>query len=250
MRLALCQFDMAWEDREASKTRIMRLLEEGLAAQSADWLIFPEMTLSGFSMDPAKTTLSAQDVEFFQKIARDRRMFISFGGVQEGFNRLLTLDRSGRIIDSYSKLHLFGHAGEDRAYRPGSRRERFLLEGFSVTPAVCFDLRFPGLFWDAAEETDLYVVSASWPACRSEHWSALLRARAIENQAYVVGVNRMGRDPSADYCGASAVFDPMGRPVLDCGDREGIFFIDVDLGQVRSVREQLPFLASRKTRVV
>ncbi|MFA6029280.1 MAG: nitrilase-related carbon-nitrogen hydrolase [Elusimicrobiota bacterium] len=249
MKLALCQFDMAWEDREANKKKIVRMLDEGLRGKKADWLVFPEMTLSGFTMDLAKSTVDASDLEFFSSLAKEHGLWLSCGVVQDGRNNLLTFDRSGRQVSSYSKIHLYSFGKEDKHYRAGERPERFQLEGFSVAPAVCFDLRFPHLFWDAAAKTDVYVVIASWPAKRAEHWMTLLRARAIENQAYVVGVNRTGADPTPlEYSGNSMAFDPLGRVVLDCGSREGVQVaeVDVDRAQIEKTRTRFPFLNDRR----
>jgi len=246
MRIALCQLDMAWENPAATKKKILSLLEA--RPEPFDWVVFPEMTLSGFSMDPSRTATTAEDLSFFADLARQRSAWVSFGAVHDRFNRLVTLDRSGKTVCSYSKIHLYSFAGEDKAYRAGERQETFSLEGFAVTPAICYDLRFPSVFWDAAEKTDLYVVIASWPARRAEHWMTLLRARAIENQCFVVGVNRTGKDPSLEYSGNSMIYDPLGKIVLDCSDREGLFVAQtpVDKGLVTRTRERFPFLKDRR----
>jgi omega-amidase len=246
MKIALCQLDMAWEDPEASKAKILSLL--GACKEPFDWIVFPEMTLSGFSMDTAKTSTSSADVSFFADLARERSVWVSFGAVHDRFNRLVTLDRSGKTVSSYSKIHLYSFAGEDKSYRAGERQETFPLEGLSVTPAICFDLRFPQVFWGPAEKTDLFVVIASWPARRSEHWMTLLRARAIENQAYVVGVNRTGKDPTLEYSGNSMIYDPLGKVVLDCGTAEGISVAQAstDKTLVARTRERFPFFRDRK----
>ena len=245
MRIALCQFDMAWEDAAANKKKILTLVDR--CREPFDWIVFPEMTLSGFSMDAAKTATTAEDVAFFADLARRRSSWVSFGAVHDKFNRLVTLDRSGKTVSSYSKMHLYSFGGEDKSYRPGERQETFPMEAFSVTTAICFDLRFPGVFWDPAEKTDIFVVVASWPARRREHWTTLLRARAIENQCYVVGVNRTGKDPSLEYSGDSVVYDPLGKVVLDCGDKEGVFIPrdSVDRALVLKTRERFPFLKDR-----
>ncbi|MDD5655885.1 MAG: hypothetical protein PHF00_01335 [Elusimicrobia bacterium] len=249
MRIAICQLDMAWEDKAATKKKILSLLSDCSAKDGIDWMVFPEMTLSGFSMDPLKTALDASDLSFFSDLARRHRMCVTFGGAQAGRNNLLTMDKEGALFASYSKLHLFSLTEEDKAYLPGSRQINFIIQGMSVVPAVCFDLRFPYLFWNAAARADLYVVIASWPARRAEHWTRLLQARAIENQAYVVGVNRTGRDPRTEYCGNSMIYDPLGRVVLDCREAEAVFVAAADVGRdlVLATRAKLPFLRDRRT---
>ena len=246
MKIALCQFDMAWEDSRASRDKIRSLLEK--AAAGWDWIIFPEMTLSGFSMDTSKTSTRPEDIKFFSGLARERSAWVSFGGVEDGYNKLVTLDRSGARVSEYSKINLYSFAGEDKHYKRGTAQVTFEIDGLSVTPAICFDLRFPHIFWDAAERTDLFVDIAAWPARRSEHWTTLLKARAIENQCYVVGVNRTGEDPTLEYSGNSAVFDPLGKTVLDCGTAEGVFIsaAPVEKALVEKTRARFPFFRDRK----
>lgn len=246
MKIALCQFDQAWEDPKANRDKIRNLVDG--CSGPFDWIVFPEMTLSGFTMNRDVATLSDEDISFFKELAQRRSAWVSFGGVQNGTNNLITLDRTGKLVSSYSKIHLYSFAGEDKHYQAGDRSERFDLEGFSVTPAICFDLRFPHLFWDAGPHTDLYVVIASWPARRSEQWMTLLRARAVENQAYVVGVDRTGKDPFMEYSGNSMIYDPLGKVVLDSGEREGIHVsqVPVDKALVAKTRERFPFFNDRK----
>jgi len=248
MKIAICQLDMVWEDKAATKAKILSLLKSRPSQERMDWLVFPEMTLSGFSMDKEKSTLDASDRAFFADLARRQQAFVSYGGVQDGRNDLITVDPSGQTVSAYSKIHLYSFGKEDQTYRPGDRLDKFPLLGLRVVPAVCFDLRFPYLFWNAAADTDLFVVIASWPARRSEHWMRLLQARAIENQCYVVGVNRTGRDPLLEYSGNSMVFDPLGKVVLDCGTAEGVFTAagDVDQALVAKTRTRFPFIKDRR----
>ena len=246
MRVALCQFDQAWEDSGANCARISALVDA--CTDQFDWIVFPEMTLSAFTMATEKATLTPEDHVFFAELARRRRTWVSFGGVEDGFNKLVTLDRDGRRVSSYAKRHLYSFAGEDQHYRAGDAAETFDLEGLAVSPAVCFDLRFPHEFWDAAPRTDVYVVIASWPARRAEHWITLLRARAIENQAYVIGVDRTGSDPALQYSGNSMIFDPLGKVVLDAGESEGVHVATAGLDKslVDRTRQRFPFFADRK----
>lgn len=245
MRVALCQFDQVWEDAAANRDRITTLVD-GCAAQF-DWIVFPEMTLSAFTMSVDRATLGRDDRAFFADLARRRGAWVSFGGVEDRLNKLVTLDRQGREVNAYAKRHLYSFAGEDRAYRAGESEAAFELEGWRVTPAICFDLRFPHEFWDAAEHTDVYVVIASWPARRAEHWMTLLKARAIENQAYVIGVDRTGTDPTLAYSGNSMIFDPLGKVVLDAGESEGVHVAEISLDRelVARTRQRFPFFADR-----
>ncbi|MFA5141258.1 MAG: nitrilase-related carbon-nitrogen hydrolase [Elusimicrobiota bacterium] len=246
MKIALCQFDTVWEDCRANRDKIRALVEKSPAGW--DWIVFPEMTLSGFSMDTSKTTTRPEDIEFFSRMAKERKAWVSFGGVEDGFNKLITFDRSGARASEYSKINLYSFAGEDKRYKRGTEQTTFPIEGMAVTPAVCFDLRFPHIFWDRAERTELFVDIAAWPARRSEHWTTLLKARAIENQCYVVGVNRTGKDPTLEYSGNSAIFDPLGKTVLDCGTAEGVFVSEaaVEKALVEKTRARFPFFKDRR----
>ncbi len=245
MKVALCQFDQVWEDAAANRERVAALVD-GCTAPF-DWLVLPEMTLSGFTMAVDRATTRPEDHDFFADLARRRRAWVTYGGVEDGHNRAFTRDRSGRLVNAYAKTHLYSFAGEDAAYRRGDASETFDLEGLAVTPTICFDLRFPRLYWDAAERTDVFVVIASWPARRSDHWLTLLKARAVENQCYAVGVNRTGTDPTLAYSGNSAAFDPLGKVVVDAGSSEGVAVATVDLDRelVARTRQRFPFLADR-----
>jgi omega-amidase len=248
MKAALCQFDMKWEDKEANKRRITDMLSDCKCAGDIDWLVFSEMTLSGFTMNTAVSELDDSDRAFFSGLAAEYGINISYGGVEKGYNNLITLDRKGNRINTYSKIHLYAFGGEDKHYSPGSKQEVFTLEGLRVMPAVCFDLRFPYLFWNKAKEVDAYVVIAAWPMRRAEQWMTLLRARAVENQAYCIGVDRTGLEGKVEYSGNSMCFDPLGKVVLDCGSKDGIHVAEIPLEKdlVAKTRERFPFLGERK----
>ncbi|MBI4350783.1 MAG: carbon-nitrogen family hydrolase [Elusimicrobia bacterium] len=248
MKLAVCQYDMKWEDKEANKKKIEDLLAYCKCAKEIDWLVFSEMTLSGFTMDTSVSELTDEDRAFFSGLAAENNINISFGGVEKGYNNLITLDRKGNRINTYSKIHLYAFGSEDKHYNPGSKQELFELEGLRVMPAVCFDLRFPYLFWNQAPKVDVYVVIAAWPMRRAENWMTLLRARAVENQAYCIGVDRVGLEGKLEYSGNSMCYDPLGKAVLDAGTAEGIFISDIPLDRtlVSQTRERFPFLGERK----
>ncbi len=248
MKIALCQYDIKWEDKEANKSKIEDLLENYPRKSEIDWLIFSEMTLSGFTMNTAVAELDDSDRAFFSGLAAEHNINISYGGVEKGYNNLITVDRRGNRINTYSKIHLYAFGQEDKYYKAGTKQELFGMEGLRVMPAVCFDLRFPYLFWNKAPGVDLYLVIAAWPMRRAEQWMTLLRARAVENQAYCVGVDRVGMEGKVEYSGNSMCFDPLGKIVLDSGTTEGIFITETPLDRdlVAKTRERFPFLAERK----
>jgi predicted amidohydrolase len=228
MRVALVELDTAWEDPATNRERIPALLPE------ADLGVLPEMAFTGFTMagrpDP--------DAErFLAAVARERGMALAAGFVGEGpRNCAVAVAPDGGILARYAKLNLFGYAGEDRHYLPGADLPVFPLCGAKAAMLICFDLRFPEPFRDAARRgAELFLVLANWPAARVDHWRTLLRARAIENQAFVVGVNRIGRDPNVDYVSSSMAIGPRGEVL-----HEGAGVVDLDLEDVARWRAEFP----------
>jgi predicted amidohydrolase len=243
MKITLVQHEIIWENPVSSMAHISSLLKN--CGDETDLMLFPEMTLSGFSMNVEKTSTSPADDDFFAGIASGHSCTVVYGRVQDGYNCLRAIDKSGQILADYRKIHRFAYAGEDRFYQAGAESLTFSQDGVRITPFVCYDLRFSYLFWGKAADTDVFIVIANWPASRSEHWETLLRARAVENQAYVIGVNRTGTDPNAAYSGGSAVISPAGKILLDCGSGEGVFTADVDISAVRETRKSFPFHRDR-----
>jgi predicted amidohydrolase len=154
--------------------------------------------------------------------------------------------RPDGTVERYAKIHPFSYAGEHERYAAGDRHLTVELDGLRVTLFVCYDLRFADEFWAVALDTDLYVVVANWPSVRHEHWRTLLRARAIENQAYVLGCNRVGEADRLSYRGDSAIIDPMGQTLAEASHAEAVLSVEVDPAEVRRVRERFPFLADRR----
>lgn len=249
MKIGLFQYDIKWENKLENKLKISSILDD-YKGDSPEWIIFPEMTLSAFSMNTEKTMLSDDDIDFFRRIAKSKNCFVSFGGVKALKNTVFTIGPSGKIINEYSKLHLFSYGDENSSYKPGTKKTAFSARSFDlgelrVIPSICYDLRFSYMFWDYAKETDLFFVIANWPASRREHWMTLLKARAIENQTYFVGVNRVGKDKDLIYSGDSLLIDPMGKELLHCEEKEGLFVTELEKKLISSVREKFPFIKDR-----
>ena len=244
MKLGLFQYDISWENKTANKSKILSILATA-GAKNVDWIIFPEMTLSGFSMDLSKTTIDDADIDFFKRISKDYNCNVSFGGVVDSNNRNITVNTHGDVISEYSKVHLFGYGEETSHYKKGKKEISFEMDGVKIVPLVCYDLRFSYLFWDHAARTDVFYIIASWPASRRTHWIDLLKARAIENQCFVIGVNRVGTDPKLTYSGDSMVIDPMGKEILNCHDVEGLHIAAINVEEVLRTRTSFPFLKDR-----
>jgi predicted amidohydrolase len=250
VRVALAQMDLAWEDVLENHRRAARLLEQA-AAGGARLALLPEMFSTGFSMDsrriaqppggPSESFLCEQAARLGLWILAS----VPESGEPSPRNMALLVSPDGSVV-RYAKIHPFSYAGEDRVYTAGDRVVTALVDGVRVTPFVCYDLRFPEPFRTAAADTDLFAVVANWPDQRREHWRALLRARAIENQAYVVGVNRAGDGNGLHYAGDSAAIAPLGETIVEADEREQVLFCDVDPEVVKKLRTRFPALEDRR----
>lgn len=237
MRIALGQIDMVWENKKASLKKIEVMVAE--AAQSgAELIVFPEMTLTGFSMN---LTLIGEDsrnswtVERMKELAVANEIAVGFGwaalpeaGETKGTNRFTIVDREGNNVAEYSKLHPFTYGGEGEVFAKGDQIISVPFLGRQISLFICYDLRFPEIFQMAAEKSDLILVIANWPGIRSIHWQTLLRARAIETQSYVVGVNCAGTRDHCDYTGDSMAIDSIGNILGVMSGREGVLICDLD----------------------
>jgi omega-amidase len=242
--------DLAWEDVAENHRRAARLLAEAKKG-GASLAVLPEMFSTGFSMDAARIAQPAggESETFLSDQARELGLWILASVPERGEptprNMAMLVSPAGEVV-KYAKIHPFSFAGEDKVYTAGDRVVTAEVEGVRVTPLVCYDLRFPEPFRTAADETDLFVVVANWPEARREHWRTLLKARAIENQAYVVGVNRAGEGNGLRYAGDSAAIAPLGETLAEADAREQVVFADVDPGVVKKLRARFPALSDRR----
>jgi predicted amidohydrolase len=243
------QHDIVWEDKPATHARVASLLAAQPPVPGA-LLVLPEMFATGFSLDAARTDDTATRVTetFLAQLARQYGVCVLAGVVgrdaagQPG-NQALALAPDGRELARYTKLRPFTPGGETANYAPGERSVIFEWQGWRVAPFICYDLRFPELIRPlAAAGVDLLVFIASWPDKRIAHWVKLLQARAIENQCYVVGVNRVGTDPEHCYCGRSLIVDYFGEIIADGGVGEGALTAPLDRAALDPYRHGLPFL--------
>jgi omega-amidase len=250
MRVALLQTDIAWEDVEENHRRAARLLAEAENG-GARLAILPEMFSTGFSMDSKRIAQppGGPSETFLREEAKTRNLWLLASIPESGDpsprNMALLVSPQGAVT-RYAKIHPFSFAGEHEHYGAGDRVVTAEVEGLRVTPFVCYDLRFPEAFRAAAADTDLFAVVANWPDERREHWRVLLRARAIENQAYVAGVNRVGDGGRLHYAGDSAAVSPLGETLAEGDDRERVLFFEADPGAVKKLRERFPALQDRR----
>jgi predicted amidohydrolase len=249
LRVGIVQHDIVWEDREATLAHVAPMVAKA-AGDGAELIVLPEMFAVGFSMDTAKVAEAPAGPTEEWLVARAAEHGVWVGGsapVRAGAgvrNRFLLAAPDGAVV-SYDKVKPFTHGGEADHYEAGPGAAGWPLPGLRVTPFVCYDLRFAPLWWDRALDTDLYVCVASWPAARAAHWRSLLVARAVENQAYVIGCNRVGVGGRLSYVGGSIAVDPLGEVVADAGDEEAGLVVDIDPAVVATIRGKLPFLQDR-----
>jgi omega-amidase len=253
MRVAILQLDLVWEDKAANLAQI----DAELAAlqQPIDWVVLPEMFTTGFSMNAAAlaepTDLQkSPTLKAMHKWAQRYRavVFGSMIAMENGqyYNRMMVVSPNGDQL-FYDKINLFGLGNETAHYTAGKQRIFLQHAEWIATPLICYDLRFPEVARNAKINGkplyDALIYVANWPATRAEHWRTLLRARAIENQAYCIGVNRVGTDGNGlTYSGDSAVIDPLGNTVAEITGKSGTLVVEISKSHLDMVREKLPFL--------
>ncbi len=253
MIVAGLQLDLAWEEPEENFRRAVPLAERAAAA-GARLLVLPEMFATGFSMRADVVAPHADRTrEFLVGLARRLDVWVLGGYAEPGEERprngCSLIDPAGQERLHYQKIHPFSLANEHQHYEGGTAVATCDVEGVRVTPFICYDLRFPEVFRATADATDLYLVIANWPAQRGHAWRTLLLARAIDDQAWVLGVNRVGEAQGKHHTGDSALIDPMGAVVASVSEQPDLVLGEVDPDEVRKVRERFGFLADRRPEV-
>lgn len=249
MKVHCCQLDIEWENKPANFARVQQHLANA-AVERGDLFVLPEMFATGFSMNvevtSEKTNPGAED--FLREEASRRGIYILAGVVNhssngKGLNQAVLATPDGELTSRYSKIHPFSLGGELTHYERGQCISSFQWSELRAAPFVCYDLRFPEIFRAAVRDgAEMFVVIANWPSRRAQHWVTLLQARAVENLAYVAGVNRAGRDPSFEYPGRSMIIDPHGTVLADAGDAEGVISAEIDRSVVTDWRRDFPAL--------
>lgn len=255
------QTNLHWEDKGAN----LKMLEEKINGikEKTEVVVLPEMFSTGFSMKPEllSETMEGETVQWMKRIAAEKKIILTGSIIVKEnnnfHNRLIWMQPNGQY-GVYNKRHCFAYAGEDKHYTAGTKRLIASVKGWKINLQVCYDLRFP--VWarqspltpnpspqvergEAAPEYDVLIFVANWPERRIQAWKTLLQARAIENQCYVVAVNRVGDDGNnIHYSGESMIIDPFGEVLYTKKDVEDIFTITLNKNHLRSIREKFPFL--------
>lgn len=255
LRVAGIQHDIVMDDPSANFERLAPMISAAAAA-GAGLALLTETFSTGFSERPPAEPEGGPSSQFLIDQARVNGLWVAGTfpeipadaddvGDRRPANTLVLAGPDG-TVHRYRKIHPFTHAGEHTYIRPGTDLVTVDIDGFRVSLFVCYDLRFADEFWQLAPDTDLYLVPANWPASRRVAWMSLLQARAIENQAYVVGVNRVGHGAGLEYVGDSRVIDPLGELLATASHTESILLADLSTEYVAEVRDRFRFLQDRR----
>ena len=248
MKIALIQTNLIWENPSENQA----LLQEKVNAisQYVDLIVLPEMCTSGFTMNPniVAETMQGETVQWLKNMAKARNCAITGSFVitenENFYNRLIFVFPNGEM-QYYDKKHLFSLAGEDKIYTSGTKKVIINYKGFKICPLICYDLRFP-VFSRNVEDYDVLLYVANWPKPRINAWDILLKARAVENMSYVIGVNRVGIDGNNhQYVGHSTAIDFLGNQLIETSENEEIFIVELNKNQLLDTREKLGFLNDR-----
>ena len=250
MKIALIQIPLVWENPKLNRDYIEQKINT--LESDTDLVVLPEMFTTGFTMQPERVaeTMQGETVVWMQSLAKAQNFAItgSLVIIEEGnyYNRLLFVFPSGEI-EYYNKRHLFTLAGEDKSYTKGTQKLIVEYRGWKICPLICYDLRFP-VFARNVEQYDLLLYVANWPTIRIQAWDTLLKARAVENMSYTIGVNRVGKDEKDyDYSGHSQVVDFLGNYAIAPQETEGVFYAQLDKEALLQTRTKLGFLNDQDT---
>lgn len=253
MKAYLVQVDIAWRDKEANFAKVEQLLAQAQVAPGG-LVVLPEMFATGFDVEFGELAEGEMGSlertgEFLAQLARKTGCTVQGSGISRGQGRLrrnmaVTYGPDGTLLSSFTKLHPFTYGGEHKRFESGQQVACYTAGPFCVAPLICYDLRFPEAFRQAMHAgAQVFCVVANWPRVRRSHWLPLLQARAIENQAYVLGVNRCGRDKFLDYAGETVAFGPRGEQLALAGSDETVLTVDLDEATLVKWREEFPVLS-------
>lgn len=249
MKIALIQTDLIWENPTQNRNNFEEKINS--IASDVDLIVLPEMFSTGFSMHPEQLAESMQGetVSWLQHLAKAKNLAITGSLIikenENFYNRMVFVFPSGEI-QYYDKRHLFSLAGEDKVYSAGAKKQIVAYKGWKICLQICYDLRFP-VFARNTEEYDLLIYVANWPTTRILAWDTLLKARAIENMCYSIGVNRIGEDGNNHpYPGHSQVIDFLGNTLIEPSAEAGVFIATLDKNDMLETRKKLGFLNDRE----
>jgi predicted amidohydrolase len=257
MKIALVSLDQAWKDKLANKAQCRIVVEDiKTTVSDIDLIIFPELTLIGFCVDDLTLAENGGDqsdtVSFFSALSRRHQCYLVFGQLArlpsgQVVNRQNITNRGGQLISAYDKVHTFSYAGENNYITQGETPSLAMIDDVSAGMTICYDLRFSELYHYYRNKADMVINTANWPSTRTSQWLCLLQARAIENQYFVVGVNRVGIDGKGlVYDNSSVIFNPLGEKLSPQNKGPCWDVYDVDTDEISALIEQFPFIKDRR----
>lgn len=252
MKIVLVSLNQFWEDKNKNLSLCENYIKNA-SSKKLDLIIFPEMTLTGFSNNIsfiAENFENSETIKQFSNFAKEFNISVIFGVVIEdnkkALNKCLFIDNFGNVVSDYSKIHPFSFAGEDKYFNAGNKLSMVEFKNFKIGLTICYDLRFPELYSSLAKDCDLIINIANWPSKRVEHWNTLLKARAIENQIFMVGVNRTGIDGNGlEYVESSNIFNANGEE-LEFEKYEDMKIYDVDVNFTKEFKNKFNTVNDRK----
>jgi omega-amidase len=258
LKIALGQMDITWMNKEQNKEKCMKFLQNS-SELGMDLILFPEMSLTGFSMKVTEIgELKGETLAWFKEMAIKHNINIGFGYVEmngdKGKNVFTMISKNGQELSKYVKIHPFSYGGEDKKYDSGYDIVSTKIQDFNISTFICYDLRFPEPFQIASKEATLITIIANWPKSRRDHWITLLKARAIENQCYMAAVNRVGiGGGNIEYVGDSMIIDPMGNVISKSDETfkgisnlDSLIIGDINIEEVNELRDNFRLKADRK----
>lgn len=246
MQFATVQFDIIWEDKSANHALIEQLLHEA-GIESGTFVLLPELGDTGFSFNLPKI-LDEKTLDWGIDLARRLGIWLQVGYARstdsdKGLNCASIISPQGEVIATYAKIHPFSYSRESEYFVGGDQLVIRTCDGLKVCPMICYDLRFPELWRHGVlGGAEVFTIGASWPEARQAHWRSLLLARAIENQAFVVAVNRIGVDPNLGYAGGSLIISPRGEILAEAGHEPQVLRAELNPNSIRRWREEFPAL--------
>ncbi len=253
MKIGLVQNNVLWENKQfnlsSSKDFFKRAKDENI-----DLLLFPELSFTGFSMNVKNLKeFDFSTIDYISSLCKTYSINAGIGYIQgihdeiKANNNYAIISSKGEILCNYTKIHPFSHGSENNYYKGGNEIIFAQIKDITLCPFICYDLRFPEIFQIASKKCQLITVAANWPNSRKEHWITLLRSRAIENQCYIAGINRIGIGNNISYSGNSIVIDPLGKIISSSEDGvEDIIVADIDKNLVNEIRSTFNVKADRQ----
>lgn len=253
MKIGLIQNNILWENKQFNLNASKNYFKEA-RDNNIDLLLFPELSFTGFSMNVQKLAdTNSETITYISSLCRTYKINAGIGYIDgyhstsRGRNKYAIISDSGDILCGYTKIHPFSYSKEDNFYEGGNTLAYCTINNITICPLICYDLRFPELFQIASKKSHLITVAANWPESRKDHWITLLKSRAIENQCYVAGVNRVGLGNKLVYSGNSMIINPLGEIIASTKDgEEGIITGVIDPETVIQARSSFPVKKDRK----